>query len=112
MPVLKGYEFQGWRHRPQTTRSPRALSFDENGKSLMPIDRDGDGICVVGEDGTVVKPPTSTSDSTTQSQIGAYSNTETGLNGLAMFEAVVRQPGKFPNTDFGSITEEPTPWVN
>lgn len=62
--------------------------------------------------GTVVKPPTSTSDSTTQSQIGAYSNTETGLNGLAMFEAVVRQPGKFPNTDFGSITEESTPWVN
>lgn len=78
----------------------------------MPIDRDGTVYALWAKMGTVVKPPTSTSDSTTQSQIGAYSNTETGLNGLAMFEAVVRQPGKFPNTDFGSITEESTPWVN
>ena len=84
----------------------------DNGKSLMLIDRDGTVYALWAKMGTVVKPPTSTSDSTTQSQIGAYSNTETGLNGLAMFEAVVRQPGKFPNTDFGSITEESTPWVN
>ncbi|MFQ7946249.1 MAG: hypothetical protein ACLRG3_00885 [Bifidobacterium adolescentis] len=63
---------------------------------------------------TVVKPPTVhfRLHNPIGELFGAYSNTETGLNGLAMFEAVVRQPGKFPNTDFGSITEESTPWVN
>ena len=112
VPVLKGYEFQGWSTVRNDALAKSVLSFDENGKSLMPIDRDGTVYALWAKMGTVVKPPTSTSDSTTQSQIGAYSNTETGLNGLAMFEAVVRQPGKFPNTDFGSITEESTPWVN
>ena len=112
VPVLEGYEFQGWSTVRNDALATSVLSFDENGKSLMPIDRDGTVYALWAKMGTVVKPPTSTSDSTTQSQIGAYSNTETGLNGLAMFEAVVRQPGKFPNTDFGSITEESTPWVN
>ena len=112
VPVLEGYEFQGWSTVRNDALAKSVLSFDENGKSLMPIDRDGTVYALWAKMGTVVKPPTSTSDSTTQSQIGAYSNTETGLNGLAMFEAVVRQPGKFPNTDFGSITEESTPWVN
>lgn len=112
VPVLEGYEFQGWSTVRNDALAKSILSFDENGKSLMPIDRDGTVYALWAKMGTVVKPPTSTSDSTTQSQIGAYSNTETGLNGLAMFEAVVRQPGKFPNTDFGSITEESTPWVN
>lgn len=112
VPVLEGYEFQGWSTVRNDALAASVLSFDENGKSLMPIDRDGTVYALWAKMGTVVKPPTSTSDSTTQSQIGAYSNTETGLNGLAMFEAVVRQPGKFPNTDFGSITEESTPWVN
>lgn len=112
VPVLDGYEFQGWSTVRNDALATSVLSFDENGKSLMPIDRDGTVYALWAKMGTVVKPPTSTSDSTTQSQIGAYSNTETGLNGLAMFEAVVRQPGKFPNTDFGSITEESTPWVN
>lgn len=112
VPVLEGYEFQGWSTIRNDALATSVLSFDENGKSLMPIDRDGTVYALWAKMGTVVKPPTSTSDSTTQSQIGAYSNTETGLNGLAMFEAVVRQPGKFPNTDFGSITEESTPWVN
>ncbi|OSG97326.1 hypothetical protein LMG10733_1424 [Bifidobacterium adolescentis] len=112
VPVLDGYEFQGWSTVRNDALAKSVLSFDENGKSLMPIDRDGTVYALWAKMGTVVKPPTSTSDSTTQSQIGAYSNTETGLNGLAMFEAVVRQPGKFPNTDFGSITEESTPWVN
>ena len=110
--TLEGYEFQGWSTVRNDALAKSVLSFDENGKSLMPIDRDGTVYALWAKMGTVVKPPTSTSDSTTQSQIGAYSNTETGLNGLAMFEAVVRQPGKFPNTDFGSITEESTPWVN
>ncbi len=108
VPVLDGYEFQGWSTVRNDALAKSVLSFDENGKSLMPIDRDGTVYALWAKMGTVV----STSDSTTQSQIGAYSNTETGLNGLAMFEAVVRQPGKFPNTDFGSITEESTPWVN
>lgn len=112
VPVLEGYEFQGWSTVRNDALAKSVLSFDENGKSLMPIDRDGTVYALWAKMGTVVKPPTSTSDSTTQSQIGAYSNTETGLNGLAMFEAVVRQPGKFPNTDFGSITEESAPWVN
>lgn len=112
VPVLEGYEFQGWSTVRNDALAKSVLSFDENGKSLMPIDRDGTVYALWAKMGTVVKPPTSTSDSTTQSQIGAYSNTEAGLNGLAMFEAVVRQPGKFPNTDFGSITEESTPWVN
>ena len=112
VPVLEGYEFQGWSTVRNDALAKSVLSFDENGKSLMPIDRDGTVYALWAKMGTVVKPPTPTSDSTTQSQIGAYSNTETGLNGLAMFEAVVRQPGKFPNTDFGSITEESTPWVN
>lgn len=112
VPVLEGYEFQGWSTVRNDALAKSVLSFDENGKSLMPIDRDGTVYALWAKMGAVVKPPTSTSDSTTQSQIGAYSNTETGLNGLAMFEAVVRQPGKFPNTDFGSITEESTPWVN
>ena len=112
VPVLDGYEFQGWSTVRNDAFATSVLSFDEDGKSLMPIDRDGTVYALWAKMGTVVKPPTSTSDSTTQSQIGAYSNTETGLNGLAMFEAVVRQPGKFPNTDFGSITEESTPWVN
>lgn len=112
VPVLDGYEFQGWSTVRNDALAKSVLSFDENGKSLMPIDRDGTVYALWAKMGTVVKPPTSTSDSTTQSQIGAYSNTEAGLNGLAMFEAVVRQPGKFPNTDFGSITEESTPWVN
>ena len=112
VPVLEGYEFQGWSTVRNDALATSVLSFDENGKSLMPIDRDGTVYALWAKMGPVVKPPTSTSDSTTQSQIGAYSNTETGLNGLAMFEAVVRQPGKFPNTDFGSITEESAPWVN
>ena len=112
VPVLKGYEFQGWSTVRNDALAKSVLSFDENGKSLMPIDRNGTVYALWAKMGTVVKPPTSTSGSTTQSQIGAYSNTETGLNGLAMFEAVVRQPGKFPNTDFGSITEESTPWAN
>ena len=112
VPVLDGYEFQGWSTVRNDAFATSVLSFVEDGKSLMPIDRDGTVYALWAKMGTVVKPPTSTSDSTTQSQIGAYSNTETGLNGLAMFEAVVRQPGKFPNTDFGSITEESTPWVN
>ena len=112
VPVLDGYEFQGWSTVRNDALAKSVLSFDENGKSLMPIDRDGTVYALWAKMGTVVKPPIPTSDSTTQSQIGAYSNTETGLNGLAMFEAVVRQPGKFPNTDFGSITEESTPWVN
>ena len=112
VPVLDGYEFQGWSTVRNDAFATSVLSFDEDGKSLIPIDRDGTVYALWAKMGTVVKPPTSTSDSTTQSQIGAYSNTETGLNGLAMFEAVVRQPGKFPNTDFGSITEESTPWVN
>lgn len=88
---------------------------DDNSHATVPNPapaRDGTVYALWAKMGTVVKPPTSTSDSTTQSQIGAYSNTETGLNGLAMFEAVVRQPGKFPNTDSGSITEESAPWVN
>ena len=41
VPVLKGYEFQGWSTVRNDALAKSVLSFDENGKSLMPIDRDG-----------------------------------------------------------------------
>ena len=76
VPVLDGYEFQGWSTVRNDAFATSVLSFDEDGKSLMPIDRDGTVYALWAKMGTVVKPPTSTSDSTTQSQIGAYSNGE------------------------------------
>lgn len=114
VPVLDGYEFQGWSTVRNDAFATSVLSFDENGRSLMPIDRDGTVYALWAKAGTVVKPPSATAGSGTGSATttGVYADTDTGLNGLAMFEAVVRQPGKFPNTDFGSITEESTPWVN
>mgnify|MGYP000461877536 CR=1 FL=1 len=102
VPVLEGYEFQGWSTVRNDALATSVLSFDENGKSLMPIDRDGTVYALWAKMGTVGQAADLHFRLHNQSQIGAYSNTETGLNGLAMFEAVVRQPGKFPNTDFGS----------
>lgn len=112
VPVLEGYEFQGWSTVRNDALAKSVLSFDENGKSLMPIDRDGTVYALWAKAGTVVKPPSATAGSGTGSATttGVYADTDAGLNGLAMFEAVVRQPGKFPNTDFGSITKESTPW--
>mgnify|MGYP000640419985 CR=1 FL=1 len=123
VPVLDGYEFQGWSTVRNDALAKSVLSFDEDGKSLMPIDRDGTVYALWAKAGTVVKPPSATAGSGTGSATagsgtgsatttGVYADTDAGLNGLAMFEAVVRQPGKFPNTDFGSITKESTPWVN
>ena len=112
VPVLDGYEFQGWSTVRNDALAKSVLSFDENGKSLMPIDRDGTVYALWAKAGTVVKPPSATAGSGTGSATttGVYADTDAGLNGLAMFEAVVRQPGKFPNTDFGSITKESTSW--
>ena len=112
VPVLDGYEFQGWSTVRNDAFATSVLSFDEDGRSLMPIDRDGTVYALWAKAGTVVKPPSATAGSGTGSATttGVYADTDTGLNGLAMFEAVVRQPGKFPNTDFGSITKESTPW--
>lgn len=112
VPVLDGYEFQGWSTVRNDAFATSVLSFDEDGISLMPIDRDGTVYALWAKAGTVVKPPFATAGSGTGSATttGVYADTDAGLNGLAMFEAVVRQPGKFPNTDFGSITKESTPW--
>ncbi len=65
VPVLEGYEFQGWSTVRNDALAKSVLWFDENGKSLMPIDRDGTVYALWAKMGTVVKPPTSTSDSTT-----------------------------------------------
>lgn len=51
VPVLEGYEFQGWSTVRNDALAKSILSFDENGKSLMPIDRDGTVYALWGEDG-------------------------------------------------------------
>lgn len=82
------------------------VSFDSSGKSLMPIDRDGTLYALWSRENRVVKPESSGSTGSSTSYSGAYSDSYTGLNGLAAFDAIVRQSGKFSGTNFGSVAED------
>ena len=105
-PQLDGYTFEGWSTVKDDALAVSVVSFDSSGKSLMPIDRDGTLYALWSRENRVVKPESSGSTGSSTSYSGAYSDSYTGLNGLAAFDAIVRQSGKFSGTDFGSVAED------
>ena len=104
-PQLDGYTFEGWSTVKDDALAVSVVSFDSSGKSLMPIDRDGTLYALWSRENRVVKPESSGSTGSSTSYSGAYSDSYTGLNGLAAFDAIVRQSGKFSGTNFGSVAE-------
>ena len=105
-PQLDGYTFEGWSTVKDDALAVSVVSFDSSGKSLMPIDRDGTLYALWSRENRVVKPESSGSTGSSTSYSGAYSDSYTGLNGLAAFDAIVRQSGKFSGTNFGSVAED------
>lgn len=105
-PQLDGYTFEGWSTVKDDALAVSVVSFDSSGKSLMPIDRDGTLYALWSRENRVVKPESSGSTGSSASYSGAYSDSYTGLNGLAAFDAIVRQSGKFSGTNFGSVAED------
>lgn len=105
-PQLDGYTFEGWSTVKDDALAASVVSFDSSGKSLMPIDRDGTLYALWSRENRVVKPESSGSTGSSTSYSGAYSDSYTGLNGLAAFDAIVRQSGKFSGTNFGSVAED------
>lgn len=105
-PQLDGYTFEGWSTVRNDALAKSVVAFDSSGKSLMPIDRDGTLYALWSRENRVVKPESSGSTGSSTSYSGAYSDSYTGLNGLAAFDAIVRQSGKFSGTDFGSVAED------
>ncbi len=105
-PQLDGYTFEGWSTVKDDALAVSVVSFDSSGKSLMPIDRDGTLYALWSRENRVVKPESSGSTGSSTSYSGAYSDSYTGLNGLAAFDATVRQSGKFSGTNFGSVAED------
>ena len=105
-PQLDGYTFEGWSTVKDDALAVSVVSFDSSGKSLMPIDRDGTLYALWSRENRVVKPESSGSTGFSTSYSGAYSDSYTGLNGLAAFDAIVRQSGKFSGTNFGSVAED------
>lgn len=105
-PQLDGCTFEGWSTVKDDALAVSVVSFDSSGKSLMPIDRDGTLYALWSRENRVVKPESSGSTGSSASYSGAYSDSYTGLNGLAAFDAIVRQSGKFSGTNFGSVAED------
>lgn len=105
-PQLDGYTFEGWSTVKDDALAVSVVSFDSSGKSLMPIDRDGTLYALWSRENRVVKPESSGSTGSSASYSGTYSDSYTGLNGLAAFDAIVRQSGKFSGTNFGSVAED------
>ncbi len=105
-PQLDGYTFEGWSTVKDDALAVSVVSFDSSGKSLMPIDRDGTLYALWSRENRVVKPESSGSTGSSTSYSGAYSDSYTGLNGLAAFDVIVRQSGKFSGTNFGSVAED------
>lgn len=105
-PQLDGYTFEGWSTVKDDALAVSVVSFDSSGKSLMPIDRDGTLYALWSRENRVVKSESSGSTGSSTSYSGAYSDSYTGLNGLAAFDAIVRQSGKFSGTNFGSVAED------
>ena len=105
-PQLDGYTFEGWSTVKDDALAKSVVAFDSSGKSLMPIDRDGTLYALWSRENRVVKPESSGSTGSSTSYSGAYSDSYTGLNGLAAFDAIVRQSGKFSGTNFGSVAED------
>ena len=105
-PQLDGYTFEGWSTVKDDALAVSVVSFDSSGKSLMPIDRDGTLYALWSRENRVVKPESSGSTGSSTSYSGAYSDSYTGLNGLAAFDAIVRQSGKFSGTNFGSVADD------
>ena len=105
-PQLDGYTFEGWSTVKDDALAVSVVSFDSSGKSLMPIERDGTLYALWSRENRVVKPESSGSTGSSTSYSGAYSDSYTGLNGLAAFDAIVRQSGKFSGTNFGSVAED------
>lgn len=105
-PQLDGYTFEGWSTVKDDALAVSVVSFDSSGKSLMPIDRDGTLYALWSRENRVVKPESSGSTGSSTSYSGAYSDSYTGLNGLAAFDAIVRRSGKFSGTNFGSVAED------
>lgn len=105
-PQLDGYTFEGWSTVRNDALAKSVVAFDSSGKSLMPIDRDGTLYALWSRENRVVKPESSGSTGSSTSYSGAYSDSYMGLNGLAAFDAIVRQSGKFSGTNFGSVAED------
>ena len=105
-PQLDGYTFEGWSTVKDDALAKSVVAFDSSGKSLMPIDRDGTLYALWSRENRVVKPESSGSTGSSTSYSGAYSDSYMGLNGLAAFDAIVRQSGKFSGTNFGSVAED------